>query len=340
MHVVADTLDDLLRKVYRRLLRRNDVVSPTKGPTVEEFGNLLTLKNPLARLSRTETKGTVFSCLGEFLWYMSGSNSLEFIEYYLNGYEKYSDDGLTIFGAYGPRLFNKDGIDQLAYVLAKLKSNPASRKAVIQLFDASDVVVHHKDVPCTCTLQFVARSNKLHMYANMRSNDAFRGLPHDVFSFTMLQEVVARLLGLRLGHYHHSVGSLHLYTDDFARVEQFLSEGLQDDVPMPPMPQGDPTAGLSALKNAEKVIRTTKTMPNTPPGTPEYWLDLIRLLAVYASSSPREIVRLKNDMSSNAFENFIRKRHLRRNQNSDLPLFSRVMEEFDAGSSPRPNRPD
>lgn len=334
MHVVADTLDDLLRKVYRRLVRKNDVVSPSKGQTVEEFGNLLTLKNPLARLSRTETKGTVFSCLGEFLWYMSGSDSLDFIEHYIKGYGAYSDDGLTIFGAYGPRLFNKSGIDQLAYVLAKLESSPASRKAVIQLFDADDVAEHHKDVPCTCTLQFAVRSKKLHLHVNMRSNDAFKGLPHDVFSFTMLQELVARTLGVGLGQYHHSVGSLHLYTDDLPRAEQFLSEGLQDDLPMSPMPQGDPTEGLSALKEAEKVIRTTKAMPVVSSAIPAYWHDLIRLLAIFASPSSREIVKLKNEMSSKTFENFIRKRHQQRIRNADLPLFNRAMEELGARSSP------
>lgn len=323
MHLVAGTLDDLLRKVYRRLVRKNDVVSPSKGQIVEEFGNLLTLKNPRARLSRTETKGTVFSCLGEFLWYMSGSNSLEFIEYYIKGYEKYSDDGKTIFGAYGPRLFNKCGVDQIGYVLAKLKSNPASRKAVVQLFDADDVVEHHEDVPCTCTIQFVVRSKKLHMHVNMRSNDAFKGLPHDVFSFTMLQELVARILGIGLGHYHHSVGSLHLYTDDIPKVDQFLAEGLQDDLPMLPMPRGDPMPGLETLKAAEKTIRTTKTIPHVSAETPAYWHDLIRLLAIFASSSPREIVKLKNEMSSKTFENFIRKRHQQRTRSADLPLFQK-----------------
>lgn len=334
MHVVADSLDDLLRKVYRRLVRKNNVVSPTKGQTVEEFGNLLTLRNPLARLSRTETKGTVFSCLGEFLWYMSGSNSLEVIQHYIRDYDKYSDDGQTIHGAYGPRLFDKGGIDQLAYVLGKLKSKPASRKAVIQLFDANDVVEHHEDVPCTCTLQFVARSNKLHLHVNMRSNDAFKGLPHDVFSFTMLQEFIARTLGLGLGPYHHSVGSLHLYTSDLGKAEQFLLEGIQDDIPMPPMPQGDPTVGLSALQNAEKAIRKTKIMPAVSSEIPEYWQDLIRLLAIFASSSSREIVKLKNEMSSKTFENFIRKRHQQRIRAVDLPLFDRILEDLDASSSP------
>jgi thymidylate synthase len=126
MYVVADTLDDLLIKVYQRLVRKNTVISPSKGQTVEEFGNLLTLRNPLARLSRTETKGTVFSCLGEFLWYMSGSNSLEFIKYYIKDYGKYSDDGLTLFGAYGPRLFSKGGVDQVAYVLHRRQFRSAT----------------------------------------------------------------------------------------------------------------------------------------------------------------------------------------------------------------------
>lgn len=333
MHVVADSLDDLLRKVYGRLVRKNDVVAPTKGNNVEEFGSLLTLKNPRARLSRTETKGTVFSCLGEFIWYMSGSDSLEFIQHYFKDYKKYSDDGVTVYGAYGPRLFDKGGINQLEYIVEKLKENSASRKAVIQLFDAGDVVEDHKDVPCTCTLQFVVRKNRLHLQVNMRSNDAFKGLPHDVFSFTMLQEFLAVTLGLGLGQYHHTVGSLHLYTEDIEKAELFLKEGVQDDVPMPGMPIGDPTAGITALKEAERMIRRTRTMPDLASELPIYWQDLIRLLAIYSAGSAREIVAIKNEMSSRTYENFIRKRHLLRVRQTDLPLFDRVMEETGAGTS-------
>ncbi|OLP59600.1 hypothetical protein BJF93_20525 [Xaviernesmea oryzae] len=335
MHVVANSLDDLLRKVYRRLVRKNDVIAPTKGNNLEEFGNLLTLKNPRARLSRTETKGTVFSCLGEFVWYMSGSNSLAFIEHYFKDYKKYSDDGVTIYGAYGPRLFDKGGVNQLDYIVTKLKENSASRKAVIQLFDACDVVEDHEDVPCTCTLQFVVRQNRLYLHVNMRSNDAFKGLPHDVFSFTMLQEFLAVTLGLGLGQYHHSVGSLHLYTDDIEKAELFLKEGLQDDVPMPPMPIGDPTTGITALKQAEKTIRDTRQLPVLAPELPPYWQDLIRLLAIYSASTARDIVAIKNGMSSRTYENFIRKRQSLRGRQTDLPLFDRVMEETGAGASSR-----
>ena len=47
----------------------------------------------------------------------------------------------------------------------------------------------------------------------MRSNDVYLGLPHDVFSFTMIQEIVARLLGVEMGDYTHFAGSLHLYDE-------------------------------------------------------------------------------------------------------------------------------
>ncbi len=60
----------------------------------------------------------------------------------------------------------------------------------------------------------MGRGSNLHMSVTMRSNDAYMGLPHDVFCFTMLQEMVAKTLGLELGEYYHYVGSMHLYMSD------------------------------------------------------------------------------------------------------------------------------
>ena len=59
----------------------------------------------------------------------------------------------------------------------------------------------------------------------MRLNDALVGLPHDVFCFTMLQEIVARSLSVELGGYKHAVGSLHLYKTHVDAAHQFLEEG-------------------------------------------------------------------------------------------------------------------
>src|SRR5216684_3838299 len=212
MHIIQETLDDLLRDVFQRLMQSPVHVQSSKGRNRELAGALLEIRKPTARLSRTESKGTVFSCLGETLWYLARSNRLDFIEYYLPTYKEFSDDGRTVYGAYGPRLFRMRGkVDQIDSVIRLLKRKPRTRQAVIQLFNAEDILSPHEDIPCTCTLQFLIRADRLHMLTHMRSNDAFLGLPHDVFAFTFLQEIIARSVGVELGLYKHAVGSLHLY---------------------------------------------------------------------------------------------------------------------------------
>src|SRR2546430_602281 len=178
MFLSADRLDDLLATVFDRIRKRGVVVDPAKGPTKELFGVLLHLKEPRARTSRTEMKGSIYSGLGELLWYLSGSKALDFISYYASQYEEETDDKVTVHGAYGPRLFSMRGVNQIQNVLELLRTRPSSRRAVIQLFDAEDLVEHYQNIPCTNTLQFVARGGRLHMLTSMRSNDAFLGLPH------------------------------------------------------------------------------------------------------------------------------------------------------------------
>ena len=187
-------------RVFQKLIACNNRVKASRGNNKELIGVLLKIRNPRARLSRTETRGKMFSCLGEFLWYLAGRNDLEFITYYIPDYKIHSDDGKTIHGGYGPRLMNMRGrFNQFANALNLLNKYPSSRRVVIQLFDAADIAAGHlKDIPCTCTLQFMIRNRKLHLFAYMRSNDAYLGLPHDVFAFTMLQEYMARILGVEL----------------------------------------------------------------------------------------------------------------------------------------------
>src|SRR5438876_10936167 len=107
------TIDDLLQKTFRELLKGKNKITASRGSMTELTGVLLELKNPRARLSRTETKGKFFSCLGELLWYLAGNGDLNFIAYYLSHYAQESDDGETVYGAYGPRLFAMDGNDQI-----------------------------------------------------------------------------------------------------------------------------------------------------------------------------------------------------------------------------------
>lgn len=334
MYIRADSLDDLLAKVYRQLLSRGTRIDPTKGPAREIYGVLLKLSAPRLRLSRTESRGKVFSCLGELLWILAGSNALNFIQHYIPDYADSSDDGLTIFGAYGPRMFGRGAHDQLARVISLLRAKPDSRQAVVQLFDRNDIIKQHKDVPCTCTLQFVIRDRRLHLLASMRSNDAWLGLPHDVFAFTMIQELVARSLGVELGEYKHSVGSLHLYERDEKKAIQYLAEGWQRGRPMPPMPRGDPWSAVEALLVFEEKVRVGAAADLNPwDHMDPYWADLATLVIIYQTGKAKptgyqnEIRRLKRRLNDEVYTMYINTRY------GMVPSVKDQVSLFDKGSN-------
>src|SRR3989338_8632994 len=301
--IQGNTVDDLLKKVFKEILDNGTEVEPTKGKTIEISGVLLKLTNPLGRLSRTEGKGTIFSCLGELLWYLSGSNRLDQIQYYIQDYHQYSDDGKTIFGAYGPKLFGPEG--QVSIIIQAIQRGDSTRKAVVQLFSSSDIKAPHKDIPCTCTLQFLVREGKLSLYTTMRSNDAYKGLPHDIFSFTMLQELVARKLGLPMGEYGHYVTSLHIYVKDLDKIERFQNEGWQEKVSMPPMPDGDQTGNVLMLLKHERELRQLNTRISDMH-VDDYWRDLSILLEVF------NLVKCKNLAPLKSIDQSIKNVELRR----------------------------
>ncbi|TGD78227.1 thymidylate synthase [Hymenobacter wooponensis] len=302
MYFRSSTLDDLLHQAITELLALPISVKSTRGNSSELLGVMLHLENPLARLSRTETKGKPFSAIGELLWYLSASDDANFISYYIEAYKDETVDGKTIHGAYGPRLFNfRNQYNQVQNVLDILRRKPSTRQAVIQLLDASDIAAKRKEVPCTCTLQFFVREQKLHMLTHMRSNDAFKGLPHDVFAFTMMQEMLARELSLQLGDYKHFVGSLHLYESDINKAKEYLSEGYQSasgDLFMPSIPDAQPLAVLPYLLEVEQEIRNGNIINLDNINVNDYWKDIIRLLLVF------RLIKNKNKDKNN-FHNII-----------------------------------
>ena len=314
------TLDDTMRCVLEELLVRGELVSPSKGDCRELRGVLLEITNPRARLSRSESRGHAFSCLGELCWYLSGTDELEFIEYYIPKYREFAEDGI-LFGAYGPRLFNMRGlVNQIENIVLHLKRKPTSRQAVIQLFNAEDIIEEHKDVPCTCTLQFMLRNDGLEMITMMRSNDAYVGLPHDVFCFTMIQELIARRLDVEPSVYRHVVGSLHLYDYNIDAAQKYLEEGWQSTKEhMPSMPVGDPMDQLKGFLNAEEYVRRGKLFDLDKTGLDKYWADLVRLLQLYRYSTKNknadEVFRLCSAVDS-SYAPYLRKMRVRVAQHS------------------------
>lgn len=340
MYITAKSIDDLMRKVLTRLLKKDRRVKSTRGSAAEECGVLLKLQNPRCRLSRTETRGQLFSAIGELLWYLAGSKDADFITYYARGYKKDAVNG-QIYGGYGPRLMsrrisNGSVTNQIENVVRVLKLKRGSRRAVIQLFDAEDIVdPSRQEVPCTCTLQFLIRSDRLNLISCMRSNDAYLGLPHDVFAFTMIQEILARRLGVEIGTYKHMVGSLHLYDkmagkekDWPALARRFLDEGYPEAVEMPAMPVGDPMPEIAHLLEIESKLRKRQPVMSEEFDRPGYWGDLARLLKIFRHLQDKEIIPigpLKRSMSTRFFNVYI---HRKQRPHATTPIAKQLTLEF------------
>jgi hypothetical protein len=184
--------------------------SPHGTATREIIDAHLLVKDPRDRLIYDEGRRmNIAFAAAEFFHMMAGADEARFLVSIVPKMENFSDmDTNTIIGAYGPRV---DGV--LSKVIELLERDKDSRQAVVPIFRSNDISRIDGIMPCTLSIQFLNRENRLHAIANMRSNDAVWGLTYDVFSFTMLQEVVAVSLGLELGEYRHNDGSLHLYLD-------------------------------------------------------------------------------------------------------------------------------
>ena len=164
-----------------------------------------------------------YAC-AELIWYLSGSKSMHFISQFASLWKDISDDGITSNSGYGYLVHKEYGFDQMEKIIALLRTDPDSRRAIIHLKAPNPKVIETKDEPCTIALQFMIRDGELDCIAMMRSNDIWTGLPYDVIYFTTLQKIIADALGVNYGVYVHFAGSMHMYLKDEDKVVDRLSK--------------------------------------------------------------------------------------------------------------------
>ncbi len=317
MEFTGDSLDAVLYRLYRVLGNAGQQNVGSRGATRELIGVALRIFKPRARLSISENRGKPFSALGELLWYLSGSDTLQFIEPYVS---RYKDDavGGILEGAYGPRFLDlREGINQFDSIHKLLKEKPGSRRAVIQLFNAEDIATTHQEIPCTTTMQFHLRNGVLHMSVTMRSNDAYWGLPHDVFCFTMIQEMMARRLGAEMGEYYQYVGSMHVYEKHLNQMNEYVDEGFQQTREMPPMSEGNPFDLVGRLLEIEGRLRAGQAISAAEEINDPYWADIVRLLQAFwarkwAPDHSARLMELKAELACETYGPYLEGRlHLK-----------------------------
>ena len=297
-----DTFHAAYVTVLRHVAAGFEYVNAPRGNHAHECLNVsFRLTNPRDRVAYLASRraNVVFN-FAETMWYLWGRDDLDLIGYYARGLRRVSADGRTLTGtAYGPRLFghaDAAGRTQWDRVVELLHADPASKRAVLAIFDPAELAsVNNPDVACTIALQFLLRDGRLHAVCYMRANDALRGLAGDVFAFTFLQELLACQFDVELGTYAHHVGSMHINTGDLGRVAAILDEAAEagDDRPrfdFPAMPPGTSRAQSRIVEIHEASLRagqplTAAEIHRLAPGP--YWEQVLLLFELYRQITHR-----------------------------------------------------
>lgn len=196
------------------------LVSPTPVITVYDRPRNRVLLGP-------RRDANPFFHLFESLWMLAGRNDLEFPMTFVSTFGKFSDDGETLWGAYGHRWRNWFGFDQLLELTKALKDDPGTRRAVLQMWSACAVdedgevvqtdlergATGGKDVPCNLSAVFDTLDGRLNMTVFCRSNDMVLGAyGANAVHFSILLEWVAAASGLPMGVYRQFSNNFHAYT--------------------------------------------------------------------------------------------------------------------------------
>lgn len=207
----------LLRDGVERPSRNGPVLlAPTRVATVYQL--------PMERVVFwTQRDYNPFFALYEALWMIAGRNDVAPLKRYVKTFDRYSDDGATLHGAYGYRWRTQFGFDQIPVIARRLKADPNDRRSVLQMWDApNDLDRDGADVPCNDIATFqISHDGKLDLTVLCRSNDIVWGAYYaNAYHFGLLLEYMAAIIGCPVGVYTQISVNYHAYLTTLEPVRE------------------------------------------------------------------------------------------------------------------------
>ena len=176
----------------------------------------------------TTKKMHLKSIIHELLWFLKGDTNVGYLN--ANGVTIWDEWANTdgelgpVYGAQWRSWPTPDGahIDQIAELIAQLKSNPDSRRLIVSAWNVAEIPKMAL-APCHALFQFYVADGKLSCQLYQRSADIFLGVPFNIASYALLTMMVAQVAGLKLGDFVHTLGDAHLYSNHLDQAREQLS---------------------------------------------------------------------------------------------------------------------
>jgi|TARA_B110000967_G_scaffold210062_1_gene270122 dihydrofolate reductase/thymidylate synthase len=125
--------------------------------------------------------------------------------------------------------YNGQGVDQLAEVIHKIKTNPNDRRILLTAWNPA--ALHEMALPpCHMFCQFYVANGELSCQMYQRSCDMGLGVPFNIASYSLLTCMIAQVCGLKPGEFIHVCGDTHVYSN---HVEPLMKQLEVEPRPFP-----------------------------------------------------------------------------------------------------------
>lgn len=174
----------------------------------------------------------------ELLWFLSGDTNTKYLTD--NGvriWNEWADENGDLGPVYGQQWRNWESqyrldcidnsfvelsTDQIADVIKQIKTNPDSRRLLVNAWNVADIP-HMALPPCHFAFQFYVANGRLSCQLYQRSGDVFLGVPFNIASYSLLTHMIAHVTDLEVGEFVHTIGDAHIYTNHIAQIKTQLT---------------------------------------------------------------------------------------------------------------------
>jgi len=179
---------------------------------------------PLLTTKKLHLKSIIY----ELLWFLRGDTNVRWLqERGVTIWDEWAGPDGDLGPVYGYQWRNwPDGgggtIDQIAKVVASIRSRPDSRRHIVTAWNPADVD-RMALPPCHALFQFYVAEGRLSCQLYQRSADIFLGVPFNIASYALLTLMVAQVTGLKPGEFVHTLGDAHLYLNHLDQAREQLA---------------------------------------------------------------------------------------------------------------------
>lgn len=188
---------------------------------------------PLLTTKKLHLKSIIY----ELLWFLNGETNIKYLQDHgVHIWDEWADENGELGPVYGSQwrswpAAGGDTIDQLAWVINQIKTNPNSRRHIVTAWNPVEID-RMALPPCHTLFQFYVANGVLSCQLYQRSADLFLGVPFNIASYSLLTLMVAQVCDLEIGDFVHSFGDVHLYLNHIDQAKLQLS---RQPYPLPQM---------------------------------------------------------------------------------------------------------